>query len=336
MSFALDKSFAFPHPTSLPLALISVQSHSRLLSTHPPIMSLAKLSTELDNSILRLCDYDALRALCATSKYYRNLAEPYLYEKIDFTVDDAEGMRLLVLTLLKRPDLGKHIKSVVVCPLPNPGRAIPWNDVPADIKDENGENGSSEAVRDFLSLQDLENQKKEEEWRNREFQAVVPLLTKYVQSAWPNLRKVWKDCWAKVIFANTNPNVEACVAFVWTVAVNVKPVYFQLNMGYESWLDWILLDHDDHIDPKNGARPLQKLERVVLRGLKSDGHMVHWVPLPANITSLSLSRYYIDHFEYPGPYPEDFEGVRYRLNDGAPQLRKVMMPLSDLNAHLRV
>jgi hypothetical protein len=73
-------------------------------------MSLAILSTELDERIVQLCDRNSLRALCSTFKYYYDLATPLLYKDICLTVEnpleqeshEQEQLKSLVVTLLKR------------------------------------------------------------------------------------------------------------------------------------------------------------------------------------------------------------------------------------------
>jgi hypothetical protein len=79
-------------------------------------MSLAALSTELDTNIVDFCDHESLHALSQTSKYWRTLSEPHLYNNLCFAIDQLMQMKQLLLTLLKRPDLVKHIKSFRIAP----------------------------------------------------------------------------------------------------------------------------------------------------------------------------------------------------------------------------
>jgi hypothetical protein len=74
-------------------------------------MSLNKLSTELDENIVRHLARAELDALSRTNKYYRSLTEPYLYKDPVFSKHQAYEMQCLFLTILGRHELVKHIRS---------------------------------------------------------------------------------------------------------------------------------------------------------------------------------------------------------------------------------
>jgi hypothetical protein len=73
-----------------------------------------KLSTELDSKIANCLDGDtqALSAFSKVNKYYRIVAEPYLYKDLVFHPDDDVPLKRLLLTLLHRKELALHISSV--------------------------------------------------------------------------------------------------------------------------------------------------------------------------------------------------------------------------------
>jgi hypothetical protein len=72
-------------------------------------MPLAQLSTQLDTSTLEHCDHDALRTSYSTSRYWRALSELFLYEYVHLTIDQAREAKILVTTLMKLPELARHI-----------------------------------------------------------------------------------------------------------------------------------------------------------------------------------------------------------------------------------
>jgi len=75
-------------------------------------MSIDALPSELDNRILTLLDHDALNAMSKTSKTYRGVSEPFLYRHIKFAASHDVTIRWLVVTILHRPDLTTHIRTV--------------------------------------------------------------------------------------------------------------------------------------------------------------------------------------------------------------------------------
>lgn len=79
-------------------------------------MSLQQLSTELDTFICERCDTSTLLSLCATSRYWRKLAEPIIYEDVCFTVDEARKVKTLLVTLIKRPELAKYVRKIRIAP----------------------------------------------------------------------------------------------------------------------------------------------------------------------------------------------------------------------------
>ncbi|KAI4605584.1 hypothetical protein J4E83_010577 [Alternaria metachromatica] len=93
-------------------------------------MSLQKLSTELDGQIASCLvgDTKALSAFSKTNKYYRGIAEPYLYTNIEVYESELERPLRLLFTLLDRKELALHIKSLSYIP------AQHWSSHDADIK----------------------------------------------------------------------------------------------------------------------------------------------------------------------------------------------------------
>jgi len=81
-------------------------------------MSLKSLPTELDTSIVEYLhvskDVQAISSLSKTSNYYRNLAEPFLYQNIDLPNAPGTKAKQLLFTLLDRPQLAKLIRTLTV------------------------------------------------------------------------------------------------------------------------------------------------------------------------------------------------------------------------------
>lgn len=195
-----------------------------------------------------------------------------MYHRIDFTVDDGVCMRQLVVTLLERPELAANFKALCIRPCKNHGSL-------------------------FAKVEDTEQGKNVEEPVLRHKTAMASLL-KTVSSRW-NIQQDWLIRWPQAVFLNNAPMIEACVAFFLTVATNIEHVDFQLDMGYESWLDHILVHTTSERKCSELGYALQQLENLVLRGKLVDGLILHWVPLPANVSSISITDYHIDHLEYP-------------------------------------
>ncbi|CAO2657147.1 Nn.00g032730.m01.CDS01 [Neocucurbitaria sp. VM-36] len=66
-------------------------------------------------------DHGTLNNLSKVSKYYRSIAEPYLYRHFSFWTRQKTNIRWLFLTIVSRPDLAAHIRS---CKLVEFGRHI--------------------------------------------------------------------------------------------------------------------------------------------------------------------------------------------------------------------
>jgi hypothetical protein len=77
-------------------------------------MSLSSLSTELDENIIARLNKTALHNLSLTSKYYRALCEPHLCRELAFSHRDSYSINYLFLTVIERPELALHIRSVVI------------------------------------------------------------------------------------------------------------------------------------------------------------------------------------------------------------------------------
>jgi hypothetical protein len=77
-------------------------------------MSLEALPTELDLRIIGFLDTKHKSALSRVSKYYRDVAEPLLYERVQLWGHDDHRVRQLLLTLLQRKDL-RHLVKEFCC-----------------------------------------------------------------------------------------------------------------------------------------------------------------------------------------------------------------------------
>jgi len=89
-------------------------------------MSLEELPTELDAAIIDYLEQGDLTELCLVSKYYRQLAEPHLYDSIEFYNNHEDRVNLLLFTLIKRKDLRSSIHHFVLRHEPQ----APWPEVP--------------------------------------------------------------------------------------------------------------------------------------------------------------------------------------------------------------
>jgi hypothetical protein len=81
-------------------------------SSIPTPMSLSALPTELDEMIIQQLSQRALHNLTLTSKYYRSLVEPYPYRNIKLYESDPRYVKRLLLSIINRRDLSRHIQSL--------------------------------------------------------------------------------------------------------------------------------------------------------------------------------------------------------------------------------
>lgn len=72
-------------------------------------MSLEVLPTEVDENIIRRLSKPELDSLSRTSRYYRNLTEPFLYKDLTFSTHHDHKIKRLFLTILERKELAVHI-----------------------------------------------------------------------------------------------------------------------------------------------------------------------------------------------------------------------------------
>ncbi|KAH6282072.1 hypothetical protein HBI40_011280 [Parastagonospora nodorum] len=84
-------------------------------------MSLSKLSAEFDAHVCRcfVGDTSALSAFSKSSRYYRSVAEPYLYRDITLFKKDEHQIWRLFFTLLSCQPLTQHILRIAVAPSPD-------------------------------------------------------------------------------------------------------------------------------------------------------------------------------------------------------------------------
>jgi len=74
-------------------------------------MSLSELSTEIDEMIIQYLPQRAVHNLMLTNKYYRKIAEPYLYRNVQVRSPNILSIPRLLLTLISRRELSQHIRS---------------------------------------------------------------------------------------------------------------------------------------------------------------------------------------------------------------------------------
>lgn len=79
-------------------------------------MSLSNVSTELDEAIIRQLTghSSALAAVCGTSKYYRSLAEPILYNTTNLADHIEFRLERLLAGFLDMPQLAQHVKRFII------------------------------------------------------------------------------------------------------------------------------------------------------------------------------------------------------------------------------
>lgn len=76
--------------------------------------SLQDLPTELDAHIIGYVDHSDIERMTCVSKYYRKVAELLLYHAVYLGVDNDDLIKLLMLTLLGRPDLRPLMQSIEI------------------------------------------------------------------------------------------------------------------------------------------------------------------------------------------------------------------------------
>jgi hypothetical protein len=101
-----------------PATLIDTTPTTRMDTTPATVMdttpstSIGNLPAELSRLVIeQVDDRDSLTKLYRVSKYYRELVEPVIYERISLHYDERYRVQNLVLTLLDRPNLAVRVKS---------------------------------------------------------------------------------------------------------------------------------------------------------------------------------------------------------------------------------
>jgi hypothetical protein len=270
-------------------------------------MSLAALSTELDTNIVDFCDHESLHALSQTSKYWRTLSEPHLYNNLCFAIDQLMQMKQLLLTLLKRPDLVKHIKSFRIAPSIVPEE--PVRDgffdhfLPPQLEQEDGTGG--EDVLKLLSIEEQEEQRHREQKVSDECQAFLPKMEKIIETVWP---KLCPDFVSKYWLGRMNKdgeNLDMLIALILTVVTKLEYLDIQVPKHSCVTLTRMLLHY--HRTPEKVASgtlfPFSKLKEILFWGVtfpEDPGRFaIFWVPLPITAETYWLRDAHIDHFEYP-------------------------------------
>lgn len=87
-------------------------------------MSFRKLPTELDAKIAShlVGDTQSLSALSKVSRYYRTVAEPYLYEEVEFNDMEMWHLWCLLRTMIDRNTVASYVKRVMLCDIMGPQR----------------------------------------------------------------------------------------------------------------------------------------------------------------------------------------------------------------------
>jgi hypothetical protein len=300
-------------------------------------MSINGLSTELDTNIAEYCDHGSLLALSSTSRYWQALSEPLWYEHVRLTAEHTDKVKILLLTLLDRPSLAQHIRTIYVDSSAHP-EDMSSEDEWSEDEEQGGEqynendqarskNGVQDGKVDFNSpeahgtpasglevgipslvpIKEHEQaaaQQKDLEQRLRGgLQAASPEVTQIIESAWPQLSDSLKSEWVQGLILPDTCH-EPYLALILTLATNLEVLDLQYTKEGVTLTSMILHYHRTSEEiASTEVHPFFKLTELSLRGLRypvrSGKWMLYWMPLPVNATELVLRDYYIDHFEYP-------------------------------------
>jgi hypothetical protein len=110
-----DHSLILYHQPQLPPPPTQPTLNRHSTGTQPALnrlnMSFAALPTELDTRIISFMDHCSLDNMSRSSKYYRQITEPFLYRHLDFTDAKNGSIKRLGLALLARRPLARYITS---------------------------------------------------------------------------------------------------------------------------------------------------------------------------------------------------------------------------------
>ncbi|KAH5270152.1 hypothetical protein HBI71_064900 [Parastagonospora nodorum] len=278
-------------------------------------MSLQQLSTELDTLICEHCDTSTLLSLCATSQYWRTLAEPILYQAVCFTVDEVREVKILLITLIERPDLAKYVRKIRIAPSwpathptgPSSSSQIyqdqgllEWT-AEGSVGDKDGANGLDDP--DFLFAEEQKSARIE-----NNFRALTPRMAQIIESAWPKVSgHTKKHLWIAGLNTSYYETADPYLPLIVTLTTNVEELDLQYPRdGSANFTNMILHYHRTaHEVACGNPYPFHKLRDLQIQGTfhsQDSGHtMSLWAPLPVSTESLVIRDYEIDHFEYAQP-----------------------------------
>ncbi|CAA9965435.1 hypothetical protein PTMSG1_08794 [Pyrenophora teres f. maculata] len=250
-------------------------------------MSLARLSTELDAHIVEYCDFESQLALCSVSKYWRGLAEPDLYRNLRFKVDEYEQTELLLLTLLKRQDLARYIKSFHVTP-------------------------------SIISEHDSSKERMSKEAEQRERQRLViyekswdllPKMQQIIRTVWPSLHPELVTDSLLPQMGDATSISDHTLALILTLATNLEDLQMRVPISNGLHLVSILIHYYRTVAEVASRKsyPFCKLKNLVAWSAKYDRlsiwaepvHRFSWIPMPVNAETYSLRGVNLTCIEYP-------------------------------------
>ena len=281
-------------------------------------MSLFALPSELDAHIIAHCDFKSRLALCAVSIYWRTLAEPHLYPNLCFATDEHQRLRLLMLTLLKRPGLAKYIKSFqVVPPIAAEKSDLNLNDTPFNgIVYVTKSNLEDDLVKEPIE-EKARRERRELEIR-RECRVLLPKIQQIIESAWPHLHpRLVLGTWLGHMVESIH-SLDYSLALIFTLATNLEDLEIRVPSYSNIAQVYMLLQYHRTIEEVASGRayPFCKLRNLVKwsANFPEDliGRIISWIPLPVNVETYRLFDFHIDHFEYP-VLKEDQTNPRLRL-----------------------
>jgi hypothetical protein len=261
-------------------------------------MSLSALPTEVDKIVcvtpgmnyvvfiltlpLQIADFlnrEELKALCLTSKYYKDLAEPYLYSAVWFHSKDSVGAYLLTRTLLDCPSLAEYIKTLEV--YQKSEVAVP----------EGSHHEVMEREKQLSSLEKL---------LQTESQNYARVIVQTISSAWPRLNGDYKKWWKQCFHAL---QMDECISVIATLALNLEHLTLALLLECPCRVIFMLLMQyrppiTHGTEDRRAFSHLKALDIIAKEVDPEKGSVMSWVPYAPSQT-LYIRNLSVDHFEYP-------------------------------------
>ncbi|KAF2651244.1 hypothetical protein K491DRAFT_720031 [Lophiostoma macrostomum CBS 122681] len=253
------------------------------------------LPTEVDKIIVHFLDREELEALCLTSKYYNDLAEPFLYTTIRFHTKDLLGPYLLTRTLFDRPYLADCIKTLEV---------YQKHEISEDPE------SSTKKEESFLQRVSLDVGCGEKNGKEQlpalkkqlqdESQSYASAVARAIFFAWPSLNGNCKNTWMQNFHLL---DMDACISLIVTMALNLEVLTWILSSEcHFSTMPLLLVQvRSPMAHGTADRRAFSRLRTLNVIAEELDavkGRITHWVPYaPSN--ELYVRNLWVDHIEYP-------------------------------------